>query len=146
MNLFRKINDGANSLAIKAMTVTGESKPQSRKAVKAKKILTAVISASIAATVCAVTAFASGGGKVSTTTTMPNFFGDAINVLQTVIFLIGAGVAVWGVVNLLEGYGNDNPGAKSQGMKQLMAGIGVALIGLMLIPSLKEYVENASKT
>ncbi|SHH54574.1 Maff2 family protein [Butyrivibrio fibrisolvens DSM 3071] len=29
---------------------------------------------------------------------------------------------VWGVVNLLEGYGNDNPGAKSQGMKQLMAG------------------------
>ncbi|MEO3125887.1 Maff2 family mobile element protein, partial [Mediterraneibacter gnavus] len=28
---------------------------------------------------------------------------------------------VWGVVNLLEGYGNDNPGAKSQGIKQLMA-------------------------
>lgn len=139
MNLFRKINDGANSLAIKAMTVTGESKPQSRKAVKAKKILTAVISASIAATVCAVTAFADGES-------MPDFFGKAIDVLQTVIFLIGAGVAVWGVVNLLEGYGNDNPGAKSQGMKQLMAGIGVALIGLMLIPSLKEYVENASKT
>lgn len=145
MNLFRKINDGANSLAIKAMTVTGESKPQSRKAVKAKKILTAVISASIAATVCAVTAFASGG-KVSTTTTMPTFFGDAINVLQTVIFLIGAGVAVWGVVNLLEGYGNDNPGAKSQGMKQLMAGIGVALIGLLLLPSLSEYVTEATKS
>ncbi|WP_073385458.1 Maff2 family protein [Butyrivibrio fibrisolvens] len=34
----------------------------------------------------------------------------------------GAGLGVWGVVNLLEGYGNDNPGAKSQGMKQLMAG------------------------
>ena len=26
-----------------------------------------------------------------------------------------------GAINLLEGYGNDNPGAKSQGMKQLMA-------------------------
>jgi len=25
------------------------------------------------------------------------------------------------VINLMEGYGNDNPGAKSQGMKQLMA-------------------------
>ncbi|WP_317676269.1 Maff2 family mobile element protein [Blautia luti] len=24
-------------------------------------------------------------------------------------------------MNLLEGYGNDNPGAKSQGMKQFMA-------------------------
>ena len=32
----------------------------------------------------------------------------------------------------MEGYGNDNPGAKSQGMKQLMAGGGVALIGLTL--------------
>ena len=29
-----------------------------------------------------------------------------------------------GGINLLEGYGNDNPGAKSQGMKQLMAGGG----------------------
>ena len=39
-------------------------------------------------------------------------------------------------VNLLEGYGNDNPGAKSQGMKQLMAGGGVALIGTTLVPLL----------
>ena len=35
-----------------------------------------------------------------------------------------------------EGYGNDNPGAKSQGMKQLMAGGGVALIGFTLVPLL----------
>ena len=34
---------------------------------------------------------------------------------------IGAGLGVWGVINLMEGYGNDNPGAKSQGIKQLMA-------------------------
>ena len=34
---------------------------------------------------------------------------------------IGAGLAAWGVINLLEGYGNDNPGAKSQGIKQFMA-------------------------
>ena len=37
---------------------------------------------------------------------------------------------------LVEGYGNDNPGAKSQGMKQLMAGGGVALIGTTLVPLL----------
>ena len=36
----------------------------------------------------------------------------------------------------LEGYGNDNPGSKSQGMKQLMAGGGVALVGITLIPLL----------
>ena len=64
------------------------------------------------------------------------FFNSAITVLQTLVITLGAGLGVWGVVNLLEGYGNDNPGAKSQGMKQLMAGGGVALIGTQLIPLL----------
>ncbi|WP_074624734.1 Maff2 family mobile element protein [Kandleria vitulina] len=62
------------------------------------------------------------------------FFNSAITVLQTLVIALGAGLGVRGVVNLLEGYGNDNPGAKSQGMKQLMAGDGVALIGTQLIP------------
>lgn len=64
------------------------------------------------------------------------FFQSAIGVLQTLVVAIGAGLAVWGVINLLEGYGNDNPGAKSQGIKQLMAGGGIALIGSQLIPLL----------
>ena len=64
------------------------------------------------------------------------FFTEAINVLQTLVIALRAGLAVWGVVNLLEGYGNDNPGAKSQGIKQLMAGGGVVLIGTSLIPLL----------
>ena len=49
------------------------------------------------------------------------FFTTAVTGLKTVVTAIGAGVAVWGVINLLEGYGNDNPGAKSQGIKQVMA-------------------------
>ncbi len=49
------------------------------------------------------------------------FFTSAINILQTLVVAIGAGLAVWGVINLLEGYGNDNPGAKSQGIKHLMS-------------------------
>ena len=65
-----------------------------------------------------------------------SFFTTAVTGLKTVVTAIGAGVAVWGVINLLEGYGNDNPGAKSQGMKQLMAGGGVALIGMTLVPLL----------
>ena len=64
------------------------------------------------------------------------FFASAITTLQTLVVALGAGLGVWGVVNLLEGYGSDNPGAKSQGMKQLMAGGGVALIGLTLVPLL----------
>ncbi|EOS48035.1 hypothetical protein C810_01121 [Lachnospiraceae bacterium A2] len=49
------------------------------------------------------------------------FFNSAVNVLQTLVIALGAGLGVWGVINLLEGYGNDNPGAKSQGMKQVTA-------------------------
>ena len=64
------------------------------------------------------------------------FFNTAITILQTLVTAIGAGLAVWGVINLLEGYGNDNPGAKSQGIKQLMAGGGVVLIGTQLVPQL----------
>ena len=64
------------------------------------------------------------------------FFSSAITTLKTLVVAIGAGLGVWGVVNLLEGYGNDNPGAKSQGMKQLMAGAGVAVVGMVLVPLL----------
>ena len=64
------------------------------------------------------------------------FFASAVTTLQTLVVALGAGLAVWGVVNLMEGYGNDNPGAKSQGIKQLMAGGGVVLIGTTLIPLL----------
>ena len=64
------------------------------------------------------------------------FFTSAIGTLKVLVIALGAGLGVWGVINLLEGYGNDNPGAKSQGMKQLMAGGGVAPIGMQLIPLL----------
>ena len=48
------------------------------------------------------------------------FFQSAIDVLKTLVIALGAGLGVWGAVNLLEGYGNDNPGARSQGMKHLI--------------------------
>ena len=64
------------------------------------------------------------------------FFTSAVSTLQTLVVALGAGLAVWGVINLLEGYGSDNPGAKSQGMKQLMAGGGIILLGMTLIPQL----------
>ena len=65
------------------------------------------------------------------------FFQQAISLLQTVVIAIGAGLGIWGGVNLMEGYGADNPGAKSQGIKQLMAGGGVIVIGTTLVPLLK---------
>ena len=52
-----------------------------------------------------------------------DFFNSAVEVLQTLVIALGAGLGVWGVINLLEGYGNDNPGAN-------------ALIGTTLVPLL----------
>ena len=64
------------------------------------------------------------------------FFFFFFDILKILVMALGAGLAVWGVINLLEGYGSDNPAAKSQGIKQLMAGGGVVLIGMQLIPLL----------
>ena len=38
------------------------------------------------------------------------FFTSAVGVMQTLVTALGAGLGVWGIVNLLEGYGNDNGG------------------------------------
>ena len=55
------------------------------------------------------------------------FFTSAVGTLQTLVIALGAGLGIWGAINLMEGYGNDNPGAKSQGMKQLSGRRCVAL-------------------
>lgn len=48
------------------------------------------------------------------------FFSQAVTVLQSLVIALGAGLCIWGGINLMEGYGNDNPGAKSQGIKQVI--------------------------
>ena len=39
-----------------------------------------------------------------------DFFAKSIEVLQTLVIALGGGLCVWGGINLLEGYGQDNPG------------------------------------
>ena len=41
------------------------------------------------------------------------FFNSAVDVLKTLVVALGAGLGAWGAVNLMEGYGNDNPGANA---------------------------------
>ncbi len=42
-----------------------------------------------------------------------SFFTSAIDTLQILVVALGAGLGAWGVINLLEGYGNDNSGANA---------------------------------
>lgn len=41
------------------------------------------------------------------------FFNSAVGVLQTLVIALGAGLGIRDVINLMEGYGNDNPGANA---------------------------------
>ena len=41
------------------------------------------------------------------------FFNQAIDILKILVVALGAGLGVWGAINLLEGYGNDNPGSNA---------------------------------
>lgn len=41
------------------------------------------------------------------------FFTSAIDTLKILVMALGAGLAVWGVINLLEGYGSDNRATRS---------------------------------
>lgn len=41
------------------------------------------------------------------------FFQSGVTVLQTLVIALGVGRGIWGGVNLMEGYGDDNPGANA---------------------------------
>ena len=41
------------------------------------------------------------------------FFNAAVGVLQTIDVALGAGLGIWGAINMLEGYGNDNRATRS---------------------------------
>ena len=42
-----------------------------------------------------------------------DIFTQALSVIQAILFLIGAALGIWGIVNLLEGYGSDNRATRS---------------------------------
>ena len=69
-----------------------------------------------------------------------DFFNSAVTTMSTLVTALGGGLGVWGVINLMEGYGSDNPAAKSQGVKQLMSGGGVMLLGLKVVPLLANLI------
>ena len=44
------------------------------------------------------------------------FFNSAVDTLQTIVIGLGGALCVWGGVNLLEGYGQDNPASNGTGI------------------------------
>lgn len=109
-----------------------------RKAKKFTAVMTMALITMAMASCFAMSAFAA---DVNVGTS--SFISTACKVLKALIILVGGGIGIWGLVNLIEGYGSDNPGAKSQGMKQLMAGIALIILAIALIPELESMMSSA---
>lgn len=88
---------------------------------------------SVAAIACLTVLFGmiSANAAVITPITA-DFVSDAKSKLKTIVKMIGGAVGIAGFLNLLEGYSNDNPGSKSQGWKQILAGAGIILISILV--------------
>lgn len=152
MKFFDRINERKNRIvtagimaATEAQTLREESasKPRSKTAIRAKKIITVAATLAIAATMLCMTAFADTTGL--TKSDVSKFVSEAEGAFTTVIVLIGAALAFVGVVNYLEGHSQENDAAKSKGMKMLMGGLGVAILGFVAVPALFDLIETALK-
>lgn len=114
-----------------------------RKAKKITVVITAALMTMVMASMLAMCAFAEGEGGSGASVSTSSFISTACKVLKALIILIGAGIGVWGVVNLVEGYGGDNPASKSQGMKQFMSGIALIILAIALVPELQGMMSSA---
>ena len=105
-----------DATAMETATTTSAPKHKwlSKGAKFAKKATMFATIAGVMAMTGGVQAFAEGEAAATGAVDTGSFITTACTVLKSVICLIGGGVSLWGIVNLLEGYGNDNPGAKAQ--------------------------------
>jgi len=71
------------------------------------------------------------------------FFTTMETALQAVLTLIGAGVAVFGVVHLIESQSSHDPNQKSAGIKELAAGLGIIVVGNLLVPVFVSMAKDA---
>lgn len=72
-----------------------------------------------------------------------DFFTKGVDIMQMILVGIGAVILIMGIINFLESYANDNPASKSQGQKQFIAGAGIIIVSILLIPELKTLITAA---
>ena len=89
------------------MAVSAANEKLTKTCKMTKKTVLTIFTMAIMCCMCSMTPFASRAVYSY------SFISTSRTVLRSVVILIGGGVGVWGVVNLLEGYGNDNAGANA---------------------------------
>ncbi len=64
------------------------------------------------------------------------FFNSAIDTLSTMVCAIGGGLAIWGLINIGQNIGDNDPAARRIGMNQLIGGGIIIFVGFQLVPKL----------
>lgn len=108
----------------------------SRRSARVKKVTTIVLSAMCAVTLFSVSAFAADVNPSAFITSMKK-------ILRAILIMVGAGFAIFGVVDIAEGIGDNNGAAKSTGIKKTMAGAGIIMAGIVLVPILTDMMTDA---
>jgi len=54
--------------------------------------------------------------------------------LQAILSIVGAGIAVFGAVHLIESQSSHDPTQRAAGIKELAAGLGVIIVGNIVVP------------
>lgn len=119
-------------------TKTNLNNKLSRRCAKAKKMTTIFLAVMGSMTLLSITAFA----DVNPT----NFLNGMRKILRAVLIMVGAGFSIFGVIDIAEGIGNDNGAAKSTGIKKTMAGAGIIMCGILLVPILTDMMSDAFST
>lgn len=67
------------------------------------------------------------------------FLKEAVTLLQTIVCMLGAAIAIVGMVNYAQGQSGANGSKKDDGIAQFMGGGAIILIGMTLVPKLVDF-------
>ena len=63
-------------------------------------------------------------------------FTAGVDLLKSIVTILGGGMLVLGLIGLFQGYGDSNPAAKQTGLFQFLGGLGIILVAQTLVPML----------
>lgn len=63
-------------------------------------------------------------------------FTAGVDIIKSIISLIGGGMIITGLVQFFQGQGDNNGAQKQTGMALFIAGVGIAVVAQTLIPML----------
>jgi hypothetical protein len=71
-----------------------------------------------------------------------DFFNEAINVVQTVVLVLGFAWAAWGGLTIFRSFDEESGAQRNKGIGQLVAGGGIVAVALLLIPMIGEQFDD----